>query len=80
MARQMGRPRGLNPNGPAIRRHRVGLGLTAEQVADRIGCSPKTVMGFESQYRRISDVTASRLARVLGVRMSAICDFPGLIW
>ena len=73
----MGRPRGLAPNGPEIRRLRVDLGLTADQLAARLGCNPRTLSAWESEYRRISDVTASRLARVLGVSMRAISDYAG---
>ena len=72
--RRMGRPPGLNPDGPEIRRLRVGLGLTAGQVATRIGISPRTLNAFEGEYRRIGDVTASRLARVLGVEVEDIAS------
>jgi DNA-binding XRE family transcriptional regulator len=75
MAQRTGRPRGLTPDGPKIRRLRVGLGLSAAQLAPRVGLHPKTVMAIESTSRPVSDVTASRIARALGVSMSDITDY-----
>jgi DNA-binding XRE family transcriptional regulator len=68
----MGRPRGLTPDGPKIRSLRVDLGLTAAQLAPRVGLHPKTVMAIESTDQRVSDVTASRLATALGVKVEDI--------
>jgi transcriptional regulator with XRE-family HTH domain len=53
------------PDGPEIHRLRVDRGLTTAQVAARVGLHPRTINAFEGQYRRISDVTASRLAKAL---------------
>jgi transcriptional regulator with XRE-family HTH domain len=77
MTQRTGRPSGLTPRGQEIRRLRVALGLTAAQLAPRVGLHPKSLMQTESKNRRISDVTASRLARALGVRMSDISDWDG---
>ncbi len=73
----MGRTPGLNPAGPEIKRLRVGLGLTAVQLAARIGVNRKTLLAYEGQYRRISDVTASRLAKALGVTVEDITGMAG---
>lgn len=77
MPKRMGRPRGLAPDGPKIRRLRVGLGLTAAQLARRAGRSPQSIMAIERESRPISDVFASRLARALGVTMADISDWDG---
>lgn len=77
MSKRIGRPRGVTPDGPKIRRLRVEAGLTAAQLAAQIGLHPGTVINVEGQNRRISHVFASRLARALGVSMSDISDWTG---
>jgi transcriptional regulator with XRE-family HTH domain len=72
MPKRIGRPPGLTPDGPEIKRIRVGLGLTAAQLASRVGLHPKSLMATESANRPISDVTASRLATALGVKVEDI--------
>lgn len=69
-----GRPRGLTPDGPEIRRLRVGLGLTVTELAVQIGYHPKSLSRAECQGKRISDVTASRIARALGVAVEDIAS------
>lgn len=75
MTQRLGRPVGLTPDGPKIRRLRVDMGLTAAQLALRVGSHPKTVMAIEAGARRFSDVAASRIAKALGVRISDISDY-----
>ena len=75
MAQRTGRPRGLTPDGPKIRQLRVEAGLTTAQVAERICFTPQTVRHSE-KGRAVSDVYVSRLAKVLGVTMSDISDWP----
>jgi transcriptional regulator with XRE-family HTH domain len=78
MPKRLGRPPGLTPDGPKIKRLRVDLGLTAAQLAPRVGLRhAKSLMAVESANRPISDVTASRLAKALGVRMRDITDWDG---
>lgn len=72
MPQRTGRPAGLTPDGPEIRRLRVALGLTAAQLAERVGRHPGSVLAAESQNRTISDVFAARLARALGVKVEDI--------
>ena len=76
MPKRMGRPPGLTPNGPEIRRLRLELGLTAAQVAGMISYHRVSYLQAETSARRISDVTASRLAKVLGVRVQDIASEP----
>ncbi len=78
MTQRMGRPPGLTPDGPEIKRLRVDLGLTAAQLALRVGLHPKTVMAIESADQRVSDVTASRLAKALGVEVGDIASPAGV--
>jgi DNA-binding XRE family transcriptional regulator len=75
MTKRRGRPRGLRPDGPEIRRLRVGLGLTTGQVGDKIGFHPESIRQAEAG-RPIGDVFASRLARALGVQVEDIASEP----
>ena len=76
MPQRTGRPRGVTPDGPKIKRLRVGLGLTTAQVAAQVGLHPQSVRHAE-KGRNISDVFAVRLARALGVKPSVISDWDG---
>jgi len=76
MPQRTGRPPGVTPDGPKIKLLRVGLGLTTAQVAEKVGLHPQSVRHAE-KGRPISDVFASRLARVLGVSMRDISDWTG---
>ena len=71
-----GRPPGLTPDGPKIRRLRIERGLTAVQVAGQIGYDAQSVRAAERGIR-VGHVLASRLARALGVRLSDISDWAG---
>lgn len=71
MPQRTGRPSGVNPDGPKIKRLRVGLGLTTAQIAERVGLHPQSVRHAE-KGRRISDVFAVRLAMALGVKVEDI--------
>jgi DNA-binding XRE family transcriptional regulator len=75
MSQRKGRPRGLTPDGPKIRRLRLERGLTAAQLAPRVPLHPKTLMAIEAANKSLSEVAASRLAKLLGVRMSDITDY-----
>ena len=75
MSKRMGRPLGLTPHGAEIRRLRVGLGLTAPQVAAQIGFHPESIRRVE-RGGRIGDVFASRLAKALGVKVEDIATPP----
>jgi len=67
MTLPIGRPRGLKPDGPEMRRLRVDRGVTVTEMAIRIGMHPKSLSRIECQGRRISDVYASRLAKALSI-------------
>lgn len=75
MAKRSGRPLGLTPDGPEIHRLRVGLGLTAPQLAAEVGHHPESLRRAEAG-RRISEVFASRLARAFGVTIRDITKMP----
>lgn len=75
MPKRRGRPRGLTPDGPEIRRLRVDRGWTAGQLGAQIGFHPESVRRAEGG-RPIGDVFASRLARALGVRVEDIASPP----
>ena len=74
MPRRRGRPPGLTPDGPKIKRLRVELGLTTTQLGAKVGRHGESVRRAEAG-RPIGDVFASRLAMALGVRMSDITDY-----
>jgi transcriptional regulator with XRE-family HTH domain len=71
MTKRTGRPPGLATAGPEIRRLRVGLGLTAEEIGARIGFHAESVRRAE-RGGPIGDVFASRLAKALGVEVGDI--------
>ena len=76
MTQRTGRPRGVTPDGPKIKRLRVELGLTATEVAFRIRCDPQTVRRAE-RSQPTGAVFTGRIAQVLGVRLSDISDWAG---
>jgi DNA-binding XRE family transcriptional regulator len=76
MPQRTGRPPGLTPDGPKVRSLRVDLGLTTAQLAERVGVHPQSIRHAE-KGRPVSDVTASRLARALGVELNDIASPPG---
>ena len=49
-------------------------GVTAESLADRLGCTPENVIQFLGTYRResIRLSTAERFARALGFRVRIV--------
>ena len=67
MTLPIGRPPGLAPDGPKIRRLRVDRGLTITELAIQIRYHPKNLSKVERQNQRISDVIASRLAKALSI-------------
>ena len=78
MTQRTGRPRGLATDGPEIRRLRVELGLTAEEVGTRIGFHAESVRRAE-RGGPIGDVFASRLASALGVKVRDIASPPAKV-
>lgn len=71
MAQRKGRPPGLRPDGQKIRELRAELGLTADQLAERVGMHPESLKQNE-KGRPIAAVKAGRIARVLGVEIKDI--------
>ena len=76
MPQRIGRPPGLRPDGPKIRRLRAGLGLTADQLGAQVGFHPESVRRAE-RGGPIGDVFAGRLARAFGVEIEDITTPPG---
>ena len=74
MPKRTGRPPGLTPDGPKIRRLRVEHGLTAVQLGALTGFQAQSIR-YAERGGNIGDVFASRIARALGVRMSDITDW-----
>jgi DNA-binding XRE family transcriptional regulator len=76
MPKRTGRPPGLKTDGPKIRRLRVEHGLTKVELAARLGLNEESIRRAE-RGGPLGDVTTSRLAKALGVRMSDISDWTG---
>jgi transcriptional regulator with XRE-family HTH domain len=74
MPKRTGRPPGLKTDGQKIRRLRVEHGLTVAQLADRLGVNQESVRRAERDGP-LGEVTTSRIARVLGVKMRDISDW-----
>jgi transcriptional regulator with XRE-family HTH domain len=68
-----GRKPGLRTDGPEIKRLRVRLGLTTEQLGAQTGHHAESIRRAQ-KGGPISDVFASRLARALGVSMRDITE------
>lgn len=65
--------RGIVPGfGPALRRERERQGYTGRELADAAGCSPAAVSDIERETRGASLELAVRLARALGVPLTAL--------
>jgi transcriptional regulator with XRE-family HTH domain len=75
MPKRTGRPPGFKTDGPKIRSLRVDLGLSATQVGAKVGCDAQTVRRAE-RGGPIDPVTASRIARVLGLGIADIAAPP----
>ncbi len=56
----------------AIRRRRITLGLSQEELADRAGLHRTYISMVERGVRNITVVVLDRIARALGVRGSVI--------
>ena len=69
MAQRTGRPPGVTPDGPKIKRLRVGLGLTTAQVAEKTGLHPQSVRHAE-KGRRISDVFVDDRSIIYAMRIN----------
>jgi DNA-binding XRE family transcriptional regulator len=62
--------RTLTPDGEAIRRSRLELGLTPEQLGAKIGRHPQTIRGLErGAIPKVSEILAHQLARALGKKV-----------
>ena len=61
--------------GEVIRRHRVELGLTQRQVADRCGITDSALAHIEREKRLPSEVVASRIARALQFTREVRAEF-----
>ncbi|MBF5044981.1 helix-turn-helix transcriptional regulator [Aggregicoccus sp. 17bor-14] len=60
----------------ALKVHRARLGLTQEQLAERVGVTRKTINTVENGHFVPSTVLALRLARALGARVEELFFLP----
>lgn len=72
MDRRTGNPHGLIPDGEKIRELREDCGLTVIQLAQATGRSADFIYRIELHNKRISKVTASRIAKTLSVNRDEI--------
>ena len=77
MPNPTGRPPGLRTDGQKIRRLRVERCLTKAELAAQLGLNEESIRRAE-RGGPLGEITASRLARALGVKMRGICpDWDG---
>lgn len=62
--------------GPRITRARVGAGVSVEELASRLGVSPKIVRAWEQGTRLTSRQVAERIASILGVPVDKLVNLP----
>ncbi len=63
------------PLGAAIRKRRLALGLTQEQLAERADLHWTYVSGIERGIRNVSIVNLFHIATALGVRVRDLVKF-----
>lgn len=64
----------IDPDQASLRDLRTWAGLTATELAQRIGASRTTIHGYETGRSRPPQETACRLADALRVRVQAVYD------
>lgn len=73
MNRRTGNPHGLTPDGQKIQEIREDCaGLSRAQLAQAAGISADFVLRIELYNKRVSKVTATRIAKALSVRREEI--------
>ncbi len=60
--------------GRVVHRERIRLGISQEDLADRVGLDRTYVSGIERGIRNPTLLVLLRLARVLGVSVAALLD------
>src|SRR5687768_15336376 len=66
----------VQPNGAAIKRLRIERGLTQEALAEKIGCSKRTVENLEAS-KPVYVQSISEAAEALNVPLAEVIQFPG---
>lgn len=61
--------------GESVRLYRVMVGLSQEQLAERLGVSFQQVQKYENGVNRISASTLYRITLILGVPVEALFEF-----
>ena len=67
-------PNPLEPLGVAIRRQQISLGISQEDLADRCGFDRTYISMLERGTRNPSFLNLSRVAKGLGVSVSALTE------
>lgn len=57
-----------------IKRHRIMLGLTQQELADKIHCNVAMICGYENEKRKPGLATCRKLADVFGVKVSELTN------
>ncbi len=64
--------------GRVVHRQRIRLGISQEDLADRVGLDRTYVSGIERGIRNPTLLVLLRLARVLGVPAAVLLDSTGM--
>ncbi len=61
--------------GESVRKRRKTLGISQEELADRIGRDPRSIVAIETGNRNPTLKTLYKLCRALGIKSSDILPF-----
>lgn len=53
--------------GDAIRKHRIELGMTQQELGDKVGAQPRTVSGWETNRTQPSQAQIESLCKLFGI-------------
>ena len=61
---------------PGLEKHRILTGYTRQELADKTGVHPDTIDRFECMRQPPRSHTLKKLARLLGVSMRELTEYP----
>ena len=65
----------LKSFGKSVRAHRTKLGLSQEELADKIGRDTRSIVAIEAGRRNTTIMTLHRLSKALGTTIEKLLSF-----